>query len=228
MSGKATMCALGLALAVCQAKAEPVLFQFSGEVTYGIEVPEQGHPLSGAIVVGTTFSGTYTIESTTPDSYPEFQEWGAYYGAIGDLNGAIHGELSDVGFQGPIFAEDLGGESNYVAVDMLGWDSEWWGHDFSAGVDVLGSPFRLHWGYNPWSWNSEYPRINAIPINPPPFEDLHFFSTSFSFTELEPVSGEPASFRGRLTSLSVVPEPTTGMLLLAAAGLLLARRRASS
>ncbi len=226
MSGKVTMCAVGLALAVCDAKAEPVLFQFSGEVER-IEVPEEGHALSGAIVVGTTFSGTYTIESTTPDSSP-YPGLGDYYGAIDNLSGAIHGELGDVSFQGPVIVDQLGQESNYVEVHMLGWDSEWWGHSFRAGVDVLGSPFRLYWGYNPWSWNSEYPRINAIPINPPPFEDLHFFSTSFSYTELDPVSGEPASFRGRLTSLHVVPEPTTGMLLLAAGGLLLARRRRRS
>lgn len=47
--------------------AVPITFEFTGRVTSIVDVD---HVLAGDVVVGDTFTGTYTFDSTLPDSYP--------------------------------------------------------------------------------------------------------------------------------------------------------------
>jgi hypothetical protein len=106
-----------------------------------------------------------------------------------------------------------------------GWDAGFHYDNYYAGVDVLGLPFKLHWHYPLyWCLSGEYDHwSDSLPIDLPPLIGP-CFGADFSFMEQEAVSGEAASFSGRLTSLHVVPEPATGMLVLAAGGFLVMRR----
>lgn len=53
----------GVMAVVPSSYAVPITFEYEGVVT---NVNDDGSYLDGSIVVGTTFSGTYTFESTTP------------------------------------------------------------------------------------------------------------------------------------------------------------------
>ena len=67
-------------------QATPITFSFTGTVTQLVTDPED--PFGGTIGFGTTFTGSYTFESTTPDAAPG-TETGSYSMAGGALGGGV-------------------------------------------------------------------------------------------------------------------------------------------
>ena len=70
--------------------AAPVTYSFTGSVTQTTFVPND--PFAGAIGIGTAFSGSYTFETTAPDSNP-FASNGSYmsFGAPYEFTATIGG-----------------------------------------------------------------------------------------------------------------------------------------
>lgn len=79
------------------AHASPITFGFTGMVTQD-PLLDPSDPFGGSIDAGTEFSGTYTFESTTPDSDPAANS-GSYTSSPGSLSVAIGGN--------PFVATDL-------------------------------------------------------------------------------------------------------------------------
>jgi hypothetical protein len=70
--------------------AAPVTYSFTGSVTQTTFVPND--PFAGAIGIGTAFSGSYTFETTAPDSNPfasngSYMSFGAPYGFTATIGG---------------------------------------------------------------------------------------------------------------------------------------------
>ena len=77
---------------------EPITFVFSGELTL---VSDRDGVLNGEVEVGARFGGTYTFESTTPDSRPDDPLRGLYEGAITDITGHVFGSSGPLLFLPP-------------------------------------------------------------------------------------------------------------------------------
>jgi len=93
-----------------QAFATTIGFAFTGTVTQTNFDPQD--PFAGSIAFGTTFSGAYTFESTTPDGDPTVNS-GSYTTVSGSLSVTIGGN--------PFTASDLlniGVGNNFSGVDQ--------------------------------------------------------------------------------------------------------------
>ena len=101
----AAIVAGALGAAANRAGGEVIIWEFSGEVTY---LSDPTNFLGGGVALGTPFHGTFSIESTTPDSDPANPKRGLYEDAIT----ALSGQVGDVVFtfsNDPLVAEAVSG-----------------------------------------------------------------------------------------------------------------------
>ena len=200
-----------------QAHAAPVTFNFTGTVDFFFVDPFD--PFGGAIDFGTSFEGTYTFESTTPDAIPSgnvgsYSNFGAPFGmdlvvGPGLLNVSAN-EFLNIGVANDIgFGEDFytvlaqegipGGPDEFVSMEMF--------LDDPTGTAFAG---------------------DDLPLVPP---DLGLFPfASFFLDGVQIIGGTAFQFQlqGTIDTLTVsVSEPATGALLaICLAALPVFRRRA--
>ncbi|BCA53551.1 hypothetical protein W02_06910 [Nitrospira sp. KM1] len=172
-----------------QASAALLQFAFTGAVG---EVSPSVFP---ALNTGQTLSGSFTFQSTTPDSNP-----GAN---IGLYNGAIQGLTVNLGS----FTGTLGSGSNAIRIQNLpSMDS------FALTAPLSGNSVQ---GFAPLQFHIELDNNNgtaftsaALPTTPPSLSS--FASNQFRLV-FEDASGNVRA-RGSLTSLTAVPLPAAVML----------------
>jgi hypothetical protein len=102
--------------------AAPITFNFTGSVTQTTFDPND--PFGGAIAFGTTFSGSYTFESTAPDNIP-FATNGSY-----NAFGAPY-----------LFTVNIGGAFTFLTSDALNIGTGNGGTDQYSVLACAGGPF---------------------------------------------------------------------------------------
>jgi hypothetical protein len=191
---------------VAPCAAAPITFAFTGTVT-----SVTGNPLDtfgGGNMVGTSFSGSYTFESTSVDqiAMPNSGAYASPAGAPYHFTAVIGGRsfsVSDLLTIGIV--NDINGHDLYTAVGCSTFDC------VQAG-----------WRLNLFLQDNDRNALgsDALPVFPPSLS--HFEIATFSFHL--PVDGNQVELRGELSSLTAVPEPGT-LLLIAPALAFLGRRR---
>ena len=187
------------------AMADYVIFAFEGEIT---SVEDDDNLLGGAVTVGSPFSGSYTFDSLTPDSDPHPRR-GLYWDAIIEISGDIAGipfsgpvgERNSIEVQNDFASTTLDGYVVRPDVDLLGLDMD----IIIALVDDTGAAFST----------------DHLPNSPP---DLELFNTRH-FALFDASESVPLRLYGNVTSLTLVPEPAT-LLMLGVAALMLSTGRA--
>ena len=188
-----------VAIAPSRALGGLVTWQFAGEIT---SVTDPDGSLGGVFSIGTPFSGMYTFESTTPDTFPDILDSGLYEGAVTSISGMV----GDVVFSA--FSSSPG--RIYVSDDNAGD-----GYSVSGATVFLGAPvaFGLRLGDSTGTIFSD----NSLPLTPP---DLRSLDNMLFLLVLEP---DGDALVGELTAL--VPDPTTLALLVAGALFVIRRKR---
>ena len=215
MKAKRTVGLLGISLLligsvdVGSTAGSPVTWEFAGEIT---SVRDDDDRLAGAVTVGSPFSGSFTFESTTPDSSPDNPGLGEYANAVLSVSGEVAGMpflgSGDLFSAISIFDGPFGFTFDSYNIDILDIDTDFLGEtsDFSFTVrDSTGTALST----------------DSLLRSPP---DLASFDLrNFTLT----TQSEAVGLAGEITFLT--PEPTTLVLLALAAlaGIRRVRRRAA-
>jgi len=197
---------LALSIISPSARAGFVTFAFEGEIT---SVRDDNGLLGAAVEVGTPFSGVYTFDSATPDTDPN-PRGGVYENAITDFSGLVGG----IPFEGPgdsvntiEIRDDWGDPPRDQYVVFI--ETTLVGHELETLLglyDITGLPLV---GTN----------LSSVPPDPALFE----YSVFRVFDSSEQLG---ISLRGDVTSLALVPEPATVIMLGLGTWLVSRRRRA--
>ena len=201
------------------AHAGPITFGFTGTVSQD-PLLDPDDPFGGTIAAGTTFSGTYTFESTTPDGDAS-ASGGSYTSSPGSLSVTIGGN--------PFVAADL--LNIGVLNDAAGSDFYTVFAQNTSGADPFDVSLTLQ------DTDGTALGGTALLTNAPAFAAFELATLFFNGQ----VSGNQVQIDGVLTSLTCltgcvpgggtgvrVPEPTTLALLGAGLGAVaLGRRRGS-
>lgn len=187
------------------ANGELITFEFAGQINY--MEGDLGF-LGGSIQIGTPFSGSYTFESTTPDAAYLDPAIGEYAGALTQLSiqVGLH-TLSGIGTSNRIaVAHITEGEDTGDAYIMGAGPLQLLARDVSTGIVLLD--------YEALAISND-----SLPLSPPSL-DL------FDITEFTVIGGPMVSrfyIAGEVTSL--LPEPTSLLLMLVGGSAVLRRRR---
>jgi hypothetical protein len=196
------------------AQAAQITFSFTGTIT---SISDPLNAFAG-VSSGTTFSGSYTFDSTTADA-DSSATIGRYAGALEafTLNIGAY-SLSFPGEGSPnqiVVRNDVGAGGNIDTYNVL---ADFLGFGGYSDIDLLGLG-----GQGP---NTVF-GSDALPLTPDFFASLTF--TTFQLDLKEQSKGTTGTLRGTLTSLTTttsVPEPgVLGLLGLGLLGLGLMRRR---
>ena len=178
------------ALPGSSAQASPITWDFAGEVTF---VLDPANRLEGAVAVGSTFSGSYTFESTALDSDPR-AERGVY--AVSAFSGRV-GELSySLDSDGIIVVEDdflSPTLDTYVAGGLVGFVGE---EIFSAGFILLDDTGQV--------FDNDHLPVSLLTLD-------KFTFTQFSISIEAPDPSKDVFVGGEITQF--VPEPSTLVLV---------------
>jgi len=176
--------------------AVPVTFSFSGTVTNYFYDPGTGDAFGGSVGVGTTFTGFYTFESTSPD-------WSA-----DPQYGGYHSVLLPYGMEATIGGNTVSGLSSDMLIDV--WNTpggDWYtAQALDFGFQSLG--IQLFGG------SSSVFDDDSLPLTPPDIAD--FTEASFGYVVTEPFGPVVLSVFGTLTELtlvSTIPEPASLALM---------------
>ncbi len=183
------------------ATASLITWEFAGEIT---SVFDENDLFAGTVFVGSPFSGSFTFESTTPDSSPTNPSSGFYVDAITLVSGRVGG----FSFLGPTDS----GASFHVSNDnpANGFD----GFSVGAPVDLFGETSRMSLLFTDIT-GAIFDR-DSLPNLPPALDLLD----PARFRLSTPV--ETFDLFGQITLL--VPDPGTAALL-GVGALALVRRR---
>lgn len=220
----ATVC-LTAFVALGPARGAEVTFAFEGEV---VTVGDLLIPAGFA--VGEPIEGWYAFDSELPDFEPSDPTAGRY--------APLAGMFFSIGLTGDPYLGVIGsGTSDIVVYDDVP-DSPILDRYIVTLRDPDGDPVE---GMAPSSFALQLTdptatafASDALPLDPPPLSDFTVENTNTSFITLNfgIAPGTAAQVRGRVTSLTRMPEPTTASAGLAAAGVLggalALRRRARS
>ncbi|HKY06936.1 MAG TPA: PEP-CTERM sorting domain-containing protein, partial [Candidatus Binatia bacterium] len=197
--------AILIAVHYAPAGASPITFSFSGTLVF------VDPSLSGTFSPGQTISGTYTFESTTPDSDPGNPNFGGYPGANTNLS-FVAGSYTG-SFGGPAF------NATNVGLSFPGPFDVYQVNIPLAGPNV-GSATPFQFALDIRDLDQTALASDALPLTPP---DLALFETRAITLIFDDNSFVVAS----LDSLQQVPEPSALFLLVVgiAAGVRSLRRR---
>jgi len=200
---------------------ELITFVYSGELTL---VADRDGVLAGDLAVGqtTTFAGTYTFESTTPDARPGKPNDGVYQGAIADVTGYVSGSSGPLPFSGPLHAPD-DTLANYILVsnDVFSFPSD----NYSAFALVRFTETPLYFSIEVSDLSASAFEDDSLFVEPPSFE-------SFDIATFGLKTDDDAQLflSGQLHEFRLVPEPATvcllGLTAVVAISRLRTRRRA--
>ncbi|MCF6337770.1 MAG: PEP-CTERM sorting domain-containing protein [Gammaproteobacteria bacterium] len=188
----------------------PITFSFSGTVTNYFYDPGTGDAFGGSVGAGTTFTGFYTFESTSPDWSAADPEYGGYhsvllpYGMIATIGGNT---VSGLGSDMLIDVWNTPGGDSYTALALdYGFQS--------LGIQLSGG-------------SSSVFDNDSLLLSPPDIAD--FAEARFGYVVTDPFGPVVLSVIGTLTELtlvSTIPEPASLALMgLGLAGLGFARRK---
>ena len=206
MLNKRFMAAAVLTVAVfaaAPASAGLIPFEFAGVID---TVSDPDNALDGAVQVGDPFSGSYTFDSDTPDSYPGDPGFGQYQSHSFAINIAGGG-----------LAVDAGPDDSQILVSNETYGDQYSSGAFgfeSSGVGVNELEIRLA-DNTATAFDSD-----ALPVTPPELSAFSWRTMFFNGVVL--ASDLEFNLYGTVTSL--VPEPT--VLLLLVAGMPFIPRRA--
>lgn len=179
-------------------RGDMVTFAFTGVTT----VFTDGDGVGWSIPNGTALSGTFTFDSSVPDSSPDDPEYGRYYNTITDLSLQLNGyaALHTTGISNHIYVLNDPINDQYILLDRE--------------LEYRGYPTNFSFLFAD-EQSSVFDDI-ALPVSPPPVNEFEY--TGFI------LRGDDDQFgvNGVVTSLTLVPEPSTLLLLVGAT--LLARR----
>ena len=195
-----------------------VLFIITSSPTYATEVRfafvgvvVQPSPLDLPAPVGTPFSGTYSIEATTPDLAPSDIRNGTY--ALRSLSFTILGNTYSA------LGQALDQSGNQVLIDMPSSLDDL----YSVGTNAndLSGPLINGLQPGPFFMGITGPHLftdDSLPLTPPSLGNLTSNRVFFSF--FDPSIDSGGQVQGRLTSLTLAPVPLPGTLLLFGSGLI--------
>lgn len=202
------VCTIGMTAAT--ASAEPVIVQFSGQVT---QVNSIGVDLSGVFSVGQTITGTFTYENSTAPSRT-FVNGADYAGAVTDVNVDIGG-----------YSAVLGAGSNEIraANNALDGDIFWLILRSMIGDPVDGEPLS----------SARIDLVDADAVVYPDNATTMSLAPTYDFSGFE--AGEfrlffgtgdesSGSVLGTAGNFTIIPEPAS-LALLMAGGLIATRLR---
>ena len=190
-----------VAAAVTPARGTPVTWSFKGEIT---SVTDFDNVLGGAVSIGTSFFGSLTFESNTPDSNPD-PAFSSFENALIDFSGMI-GAIS---FGGPI----IGVDSIYIAngVPSVSADTL----SVFSTADLAGQTLSAI--LNLTDLDGTALSSDALPVVPPDLSQFDSVTLRF-MRQLQDLD-----LKGDITLLT--PDPGTLCLLGIGAASLLRRRR---
>jgi len=180
---------------------EPITFVFSGELTL---VSDVDGVLNGEVEVGARFGGTYTFESTTPDTRPDDPEDGLYEKAITDITGHLFGSAGPLLFSGP--PDELPeGLANFIRVgdNVGGFEADYYlAYSVIALLDIPVS-FTLEVSDS----SATVFQDDLLLLEPPSLE-------LFDQSEFQLITEDDRLFLlGEIDEFRLVPEPATAWLL---------------
>jgi len=184
-------------MSIASANGTVISIAYSGTIDF----VEEGHSFSGAIPVGTPFSGVYSYD---PDGAVDVAPNDPSIGAYLFPDHIIHVEIGTVIFTSPDLAISILNSNSLFDRYSVGNSSTFTAYEVewnSMAVDLrdaTGSAFA----------------DDALPLGPPALEEFQF-SRSFYLAR---VGQRDPLIKGEVTSLTLVPEPGTLILLLAGAG----------
>jgi hypothetical protein len=208
MSRKATL-GIGMVLATLlvagPAQAALLTYHFGGVIT---SVTDPTAALDGAVKLGDSFSGSYSLDSATPDTYPQNAVLGRYIsaGAHMDLNvGSIVVNATGDGLLASVWDDD----------------SNWDGFDFTSAPLTVGQVVVDEFGVALTDSTSRAFVSDALPAS---LDMTAFDGRGFSFNGYKPGGGR--FFVDGSVTYFVAPEPDMLILVSLAVAPLLGRRRA--
>lgn len=191
-----------VAATAAPARGTPVTWSFKGEIT---SVTDFANVLGGAVSVGTTFFGSLTFESSTPDSNPD-PSFSSFQSALIDFSGSVGG----IPFGGPI----LGVDSINIANGLPTVSSDTF--NLFSSVDIAGQTLNVI--LNLTDSNGLAISTDALPVDPPDLSQFDSVTLRFMQQLLD------LDLKGDITLLT--PDPGTLCLLgIGAAAFLRKRRR---
>lgn len=199
---------------VTPARAEPVTFEFEGVISSIIRVTTTD-PFGSAIAVGTTFSGRYTFNTTSPNQgtngYGVYIETVPPYGIavqVGSLSGTSTTALLPLHYR--VITEGLSNDD--VIQDIQTQDFLFGGVNAYLAQVFLRAPTGV---------------LTSVDLSSAPPDLTQYSVHTFVLGIGPPTHAADVVYFGDITAIRSVPEPSTpGLLLLAAAtAILIGNRR---
>lgn len=174
------------------AYATLITFEYAGEIT---GVLDNDNLLGGAVNVGTLFSGSFTFESTTPDSLPKDPFTGSYEDALTAISGGI----------GPLLFSASGALTSEIQIINVdpGVDSDIYTAS-ASGLEALLLIERLDFFFVLGDFDGAALQNDSLLLSPPDFSLID--STIFQLA----TESRNVVLIGDITS--VIPEPGTLLL----------------
>jgi hypothetical protein len=179
--------------------AVPITFEFTGQVT---SIVDADSVLAGEVAVGHTFTGSYTFESTLPDSYP-YPDPNGSRGYYASPSSVMHVNIG--AFDLWSGTQNLIQVVNESSIDALILSSTAFR---SSGLDVEGMVVKVH------DSSGVVFDDDSLPATLPPFSA---FSWSSFQIEGRRVVDDPVGFAINGVILTLTPEPTSFGLLIVGA-----------
>jgi len=171
-----------------------ITFEFSGEVTF---VQDYEGILGGKVSVGDSFAGTYTFDSTMPDTWPDDPNYGRYYSGASGMTFSV-GDLELIA-PGPNCAISIANRDNMDGFSIFA------GGFASDGIQITELPLNLY------DTTASVFSDDSLPLTHP---NINSFDQRTINVQGVALDNSNVRFRIEGVPISLTPEPDTILLLL--------------